>query len=106
MPTLATFSVNNFFLRYRFANTHPGDMSKKSAIDAAGATLGVRTREKVRQALSKDFVIWDPVKRNLAAQLLCEPDGTLRRFYCKGLFDYGERRHGFRELCAHGLPQL
>lgn len=40
MPTLATFSVNNFFLRYRFANTHPGDMSKKSAIDAAGATLG------------------------------------------------------------------
>ena len=35
MTTLATFNVNNFFLRYRFSGTFPGDMSQKSAVDAA-----------------------------------------------------------------------
>jgi hypothetical protein len=38
MPTLATFNANNFFLRYKFAKTYPGDLSGKSAIDAAGVT--------------------------------------------------------------------
>jgi len=34
MTTLATFNANNFFLRYRFAGTYPGDQSEKSAIDS------------------------------------------------------------------------
>jgi len=31
--TLATFNVNNFFIRYKFAKTYPGDLSAKSSPD-------------------------------------------------------------------------
>lgn len=34
MPTLATFNANNFFLRYKFAKTFEGDVSKKSEVEA------------------------------------------------------------------------
>jgi hypothetical protein len=37
MPSLATFNVNNLFLRRRFGNTYPGDQSKKSKSEAAEA---------------------------------------------------------------------
>jgi len=39
MPTLATFNANNFFLRYRFAGTYPGDQRKKSAIEAGEVAM-------------------------------------------------------------------
>jgi hypothetical protein len=33
MPiTLATFNANNLYVRYRFGQTFPGDMSGKSAV--------------------------------------------------------------------------
>lgn len=82
MPTLATFNANNFFLRYRFANTYPGDQSKKSAIEAADVSLGYIPEKKFGKYLSSDFVIWDSVRRDLAAQALSEPDGKLPDILC------------------------
>jgi hypothetical protein len=32
MTTLCTFNANNLFVRYRFGQTFPGDMSGKSAV--------------------------------------------------------------------------
>jgi hypothetical protein len=34
MTTLCTFNANNLFVRYRFGQTFPGDMSGKSAVTA------------------------------------------------------------------------
>jgi endonuclease/exonuclease/phosphatase family metal-dependent hydrolase len=82
MPTLATFNANNFFLRYKFAKTYPGDLSGKSAIDAADITLGYLPEKKFGKYLSKDFVVWDPVRRDLAAQALAEPDDCLPDILC------------------------
>jgi hypothetical protein len=31
--TLCTFNANNLFVRYRFGQTFPGDMSGKSAVN-------------------------------------------------------------------------
>ena len=39
MTSLATFNANNFFLRYKFSKTYPGDMSKKSLIEASDAAM-------------------------------------------------------------------
>jgi hypothetical protein len=36
--TLCTFNANNLFVRYRFSQTFPGDMSGKSAVNEP--TLG------------------------------------------------------------------
>jgi len=53
MPTLATFNANNFFLRYRFAGTYPGDQSQKSAVEAGEvAGLGYVPEKKFGQALA------------------------------------------------------
>lgn len=82
MPTLATFNANNFFLRYRFANTYPGDQSEKSAVEAADITLGYIPEKKFGKYLSRDFVIWDPIRRDLAAQALAEPDDKLPDILC------------------------
>jgi endonuclease/exonuclease/phosphatase family metal-dependent hydrolase len=82
MPTLATFNANNFFLRYQFAKTYPGDLSGKSAVAAADITLGYIPEKKFGKYLSKDFVVWDPIRRDLAAQALAEPDDCLPDILC------------------------
>lgn len=58
MTTLATFNANNFFLRYRFAGTYPGDQSEKSAIEAGEvATLGYVPEKRFGKAMAKDYII-------------------------------------------------
>jgi endonuclease/exonuclease/phosphatase family metal-dependent hydrolase len=83
MPSLATFNANNFFLRYRFAHTFPGDRSTKSEIAAAevGSLGYVPAREFGRLARSR-FVIWDATRRELAARALAEPEGKLPDILC------------------------
>lgn len=82
MPTIATFNVNNLFLRYKFAKTYPGDMSKKSAIDAADISFGYIPEKAFGKYLSSDFVIWDSTRRDLTAQALAEPDDRLPDILC------------------------
>ncbi len=82
MPTLATFNANNFFLRYKFANTYPGDMSKKSAVDAADISLGYVPGKVFGNYVQTKFVVWDAARRDLAAQALAEPDGVLPDIMC------------------------
>jgi endonuclease/exonuclease/phosphatase family metal-dependent hydrolase len=83
MPTLATFNANNFFLRYRFTNTFPGDLSAKSLI-AAGevGSLGYVPPREFGQLARSRFVIWDAQRRELAARALAEPDGKLPDILC------------------------
>jgi hypothetical protein len=79
MPTLATFNANNFFLRYRFSKTYPGDMSKKYLIEASKATMMGYLPEKAFGKYSpKSFIIWEPERRKLAVKALKEPDGKLQ----------------------------
>jgi endonuclease/exonuclease/phosphatase family metal-dependent hydrolase len=82
MPTLATFNANNFFLRYRFAGTFPGDQSKKSKVEAADVSLGYIPEKKFGRYLSHDFIVWDGTRRDLAAQALSEADGRLPDILC------------------------
>ncbi len=82
MPTLATFNANNFFLRYRFAGTFPGDQSNKSKVEAADVSLGFIPERAFGRYLSKDFVVWDPTRRDLAAQALAEADRRLPDILC------------------------
>lgn len=90
MPSLATFNANNFFLRYRFANTFPGDQSRKSLVEAAevaglGYIPGKLPESATRNARPYDrqrFVVWDEERRVLAAQALAEPEGALPDILC------------------------
>jgi hypothetical protein len=71
------------FLRYRFASTYPGDSSKKSAVEAGlVGSFGYVPEKRFGTAKSNDFVIWDPVRRDLAAQALAEPDDRLPDVLC------------------------
>jgi hypothetical protein len=81
--TLATFNANNFFLRYRFTNTFPGDRSAKSLVAAGevGALGYVPPRDFGRLASSR-YVIWDAGRRELAARALAEPDAALPDILC------------------------
>jgi hypothetical protein len=61
MPSLATFNCNNFFLRYKFNQTYPGDMSKKSLIEASEAvTMGYLPQKSGDRYSLKTFIVWDP----------------------------------------------
>lgn len=82
MPTLATWNANNLFLRYRFAGTYPGDVSGKSEREAARVTHGFVPERRFGRYKSDDFVIWDRLRRELAAQALAEPDGELPDILC------------------------
>jgi endonuclease/exonuclease/phosphatase family metal-dependent hydrolase len=82
LPSLATFNANNFFLRYKFTNTYPNDRSRASLIEASevgakgylpGIAFGRYTR---------NYIVWDPVRRQLAARALKEPDGGLPDILC------------------------
>jgi endonuclease/exonuclease/phosphatase family metal-dependent hydrolase len=83
MPSFATFNANNFFLRYRFANTFPGDTSKKSEIEATEvATIGYVPNKPFGNFGSSKFIVWDASRRELAARALAEPDGRLPDILC------------------------
>lgn len=67
MPhTICTFNVNNLFVRYRFGQTYPGDLSGRSrAEDALAATLGFLPMNQ-----PGGYDIFAPEMRALAASAL------------------------------------
>ena len=67
MPhTICTFNVNNLFVRYRFGQAFPGDMSGKSQVDAAlAATFGFLPMNQ-----PGGYDIFAPEMRALAAQAI------------------------------------
>jgi len=82
MLSLATFNANNFFLRYKFTRTYPGDKSSNSLVEAgevasAGYLPGLSFGKYPSQ-----YIVWDPQRRSLAARALQEPDGTLPDILC------------------------
>lgn len=89
MPTLATFNANNFFLRYRFKDMFPGDRSGKSRISREArdeatevASLGFIPGKAKGGKFSRDFVVWDTKRRELAARALKAPDDRLPDILC------------------------
>lgn len=68
MGSLATFNVNNLFVRYRFGQRFPGDMSGKSAvIDPLEGYLPIYEQGAFR--------LFNPLQRDLAAMAITG-DGT------------------------------
>jgi endonuclease/exonuclease/phosphatase family metal-dependent hydrolase len=66
--TLATFNANNLFVRYRFGQTFPGDISGKSAVN--DPTLGYLPMYNPGM-----FDLFNPQQRDLTARALSR-DGT------------------------------
>ena len=63
MASLATFNVNNLFVRYRFGQTFPGDASGKSAVtDSLEGYLPIYEQGAFR--------LFNPLQRDLAAQAI------------------------------------
>lgn len=82
MPSIATFNANNFFLRYRFSRTYPGDMSRSSIIEANQvATMGYLPGRAVHGYGSR-YIVWDRTRRELAADALLAPDGRYPDILC------------------------
>jgi endonuclease/exonuclease/phosphatase family metal-dependent hydrolase len=95
MPSLATFNANNFFLRYKFSKIYPGDMSRNSLIEATeviGGPIGYLPGLAF-QKYTKNFIIWDPARRQLAVKALMEPDQKLPDILC---FQEVENIHAIR----------
>lgn len=83
MPSLATFNTNNLFLRYKFGDTFPGDMSKKSKIEAADAMgWGYLPQISKGQFSSKNYVFWDSARRKATAKALKGGDDKLPDILC------------------------
>lgn len=83
MPTFATFNANNFFLRYKFQSTFPGDTSRKSQIEATEvATIGYLPEKPFKKLGAGNFFVWDEKRRVLADRALREPDGELPDILC------------------------
>jgi endonuclease/exonuclease/phosphatase family metal-dependent hydrolase len=83
MPSLATFNANNLFLRYRFSDTYPGDLSKKSKAEAAEAMgWGFLPQIADGKFSSKSYVFWDDARRKATAQALEAVDGKLPDILC------------------------
>ncbi len=83
MPTIATFNANNFFLRYRFTNTYPGDRSRASLVEATEvAGMGYMPGASFGRYAGTQYIVWDAVRRDLAAAALAEPDGRLPDILC------------------------
>ena len=75
MPSLVTFNANNFFLRYEFTQTYPGDMSQASLIEAGEVGLLGYIPGLAFGQYSSRYIVWDAQRRELAARALWEPDG-------------------------------
>lgn len=83
MPTLMTFNANNFFLRYRFNRTYPGDMSRNSLIEATEiASMGYLPGASFGRYPQTRYIVWDAIRRELAAAAMEEPDGRLPDILC------------------------
>lgn len=83
MPSLATFNANNLFLRYRFAETYPGDTSKKSKQEAADAMgWGFLPQIADGRFSSKAYIFWDEQRRVATQQALKAQDGKLPDILC------------------------
>lgn len=68
MASLATFNVNNLFVRYRFGQAFPGDASGKSAVtDPLEGYLPIYEQDAFR--------LFNPLQRDLAAKAITG-DGT------------------------------
>jgi endonuclease/exonuclease/phosphatase family metal-dependent hydrolase len=93
MTSLGTFNVNNFFLRYRFANTYPGDTSRSSLIEAGEVGLVGYLPGRAFGNYTSRFIVWDAQRRDLAARALSEPDGQLPDILC---FQEVENIHAIR----------
>ena len=81
MPTLATFNANNFFLRYKFSQTYPGDMSRGSIVEAT-ESVGYLPGTSFGNYGPRRYIIWDPERRDIAATALHEPDNQLPDILC------------------------
>jgi hypothetical protein len=85
MPTISTFNANNFFLRYKFTQKYPGDMSKTSMIEASavlGDAIGYMPGMVFQNYTKNSYIVWDADRRELAARALAEPDGVLPDILC------------------------
>ena len=82
MPSLATFNANNFFLRYKFARNIPGSHSQRSRVEAAEvANVGFLPGQSFTGP-NKNYIVWDPTRRELAADALKAVDGDLPDILC------------------------
>jgi endonuclease/exonuclease/phosphatase family metal-dependent hydrolase len=82
MPSLATWNANNFFLRYRFNNVYPGDLSRGSLIEASEVASIGYLPGRAREEYGSRYIIWDPARRELAATALLEPDNRYPDILC------------------------
>ncbi len=85
MPTISSFNANNFFLRYKFTQKYPGDMSKGSMIEASavlGESIGFMPGTVFQNYTQNSYIVWDAARRELAARALAEPDGVLPDILC------------------------
>ena len=92
--TLCTFNVNNLFLRYKFGNKFPGDVSGKSMVDNVG--WGYLPQYKPYM-----FEVFAPEQRTLAARAVKRGGTTLPDILCVqevesliALRDFNERYFG------------
>lgn len=82
MPSLATFNANNFFLRYKFTNKYPGDLSGASVAEAAEVGLLGYLPGLAFGRYSSSYIVWDGERRRLTARALLQPEGQLPDILC------------------------
>ena len=75
MTTLCTFNANNLFVRYRFGQTFPGDMSGKSAVTEP--SLGYLPMYDPDM-----FDLFNPLQRDLTAKALKRGGTKLPEVLC------------------------
>ena len=103
MPSIASFNANNFFLRYRFTRTYPGDMSQKSLVEAGQIGLVGYLPGLAFDQYPSSYIVWDQQRRELAARALAEPDGQLPDILC---FQEVENIHAIRKLNQTGFDYV
>ena len=84
MPTLATFNANNFFLRYRFSRTYPGDERHRASLIEASevATIGYLPGLHFGRYAANRYIVWDQARRELAFDALRAPENQLPDILC------------------------
>jgi len=83
MITLATFNANNFYLRYKFIANYPGGGTTSEVSEAGEAVnQGYMPGLPFGRYAQSQYVIWDPIRRELAADALKQPDGVLPDILC------------------------
>ncbi|MFD2588977.1 endonuclease/exonuclease/phosphatase family protein [Croceitalea marina] len=80
MISITTFNANNFFLRYKFSKNLPNSKSKDSLIEA-GEVIGYLPGIAFGK-YTKNFIVWDSKRRNLASEALKAPDDKFPDIIC------------------------